>query len=63
MRRAEEQAHKAQETYTSATKKWRVIIVILLILTVAYLWFCTTGDLRFFYLMQMVRYKREALGD
>lgn len=46
---AEEQVHKARDAYTSATKKWRVIIVILLILTVGYLWFCTTGNLRFFY--------------
>lgn len=46
---AEEQADKAQQAYTTAVKKWRVIIVILLILAVAYLWFCTTGDLRFFY--------------
>lgn len=45
----EEQVHKARQNYTNATKKWRVGIVILLILTVWFLWFCTTGDLRFFY--------------
>lgn len=46
---AEERFHKAQQTYTNATKKWRVIIVILLIIAVMFLWYCTTGDLRFFY--------------
>lgn len=37
---AEEQEHKAQDAYISATKKWRVTIIILLILTLIMLWYC-----------------------
>lgn len=47
---AENRERKARMNYEKAVRKWRVGIVILLILTVAYIWFCFTGDLGLFYI-------------
>ncbi len=47
---AEDRAGKARLNYEKSVKKWRVGIVILLILTVAYIWSCFTGDLGLFYI-------------
>lgn len=46
---AEDEVNKAELNYDKAKKKWRIGIIVLLVLTIAYVWFCFTGNLRFFY--------------
>ncbi len=46
---AEDSVDRAEKNYEMAKKKWRVGIVILLILTLAYLRFCSKGNFGLFY--------------